>query len=379
MLVGRLSAVVPTPGFQARAILALFVALSLLAACAGRPSTPPSPTGPPADPASPTAPPPTATLAPTATTVPLTATATSTPSPTVTPTSPTATPTPFGSVAAIGVMIDDDPSARPQTGLNLASVVYEMPAEFNLTRFLAVYFVDAPRDVGSIRSTRPYFAAAMTEYGGGLAHCLDVPGVTTVLDQGNVFNFDLCRGAGGEGAFRVSSRPAPFNLYVNAALLQGELRLRPPRRAAALLPRVSLPANAAAATGVSIVYPFYLAVDQHTVDWTWNGHVYERRQDGAPHREADGRVVTTEVIVVQRAETLPTSYFGDAGYHIVNLIGSGDAVVLANGRSLAAHWKRAAIDQPTVFTTTAGKILPLPPGRVFFEVVPTNTEVDLTR
>ncbi|MGH7861637.1 MAG: DUF3048 domain-containing protein [Candidatus Dormibacteraceae bacterium] len=354
-----------------------------LAACAGQPALPVTPAVQPADPATPTLPLPTATLAPSPTPSPMpptstaTAAATATVTPTAVPSAPTATPTPFKALGAIGVMIDNDPSARPQTGLSGANVVYEMVAEFNLTRFLAVYFVDAPTTVGSMRSTRPYFAAAMTEYGGGLVHCLDVPGVTKILDQGNVFNFDVCHGAGEEGAFRVSSRVAPFNLYANAALLQGELRLRPPRPAAALLPRRSLPSGAMATKGVSIVYPFYPAADEHTVDWTWNGQVYTRQQDGAPHRAADGRVVTTDVIVVQRAQTRPTSYFGDAGYHVVDLIGSGDALLLAEGRSQPAHWQRASPGQPTIFTTADGQVLPLPPGRIFFEVVPTNAEVDL--
>lgn len=366
MLLGRL-------GFS-------IVLLALLTACAGRTAAAPPPTVPAQVPPTATAPP-TATSSPTLTSTPVppTATATSTPSPTPIPRSPTATPTPFKEVAAIGVMIDNDPNARPQTALNAASVVYELPAEFNLTRFLAIYFVDAPRVVGSIRSTRPYFATAMTEYGGGLVHCLDVPGVTQILNQGNVFNFDLCRGSGEEGAFRVANRPAPFNLYVNAALLQGELRQRPPRRAAALLPRSALPATAPAATGVSIVYPYDPAVYEHTVDWSWNGQVYQRQQDGAIHREADGSAVTTDVVVVQRAVVGATSFFGDAGYHTVNLIGSGDGYVLAGGKSLAVHWRRASIDQPTVWTTESGQTSLLPQGRIFFEVVPTNAEVDVTK
>lgn len=274
-------------------------------------------------------------------------------------------------------MIDNDPHARPQTGLNAASVVYEMPAEFDLTRFLAIYFVNAPRTVGSVRSTRPYFAMAMTEYGGGLVHCLDVPGVKQILATGNVFNFDLCRGSGEEGAFRVASRPAPFNLYVNAALLEAELRLRPPRPAAALLPRASLPATAAEAKSVSIVYPYDPAEWSHTVDWTWNGRVYERSQDGESHQESDGAMVSTDVIVVQWAVTGPTSYFGDAGYHTVDLLGRGKALVLAAGRSLPAHWQRTSLERPTVFTTDSGQRLSLPPGRVFFEVVPTNALVNL--
>jgi hypothetical protein len=302
----------------------------------------------------------------------------STPSRTPTPVSPTptkvptATPTPFGVVAAIGVMIDNDPHARPQTGLNAADIVYEMPAEFDLTRFLAVYFANAPPEVGPIRSTRPYFALVMTEYGGGLVHCLDVPGVPTILEQGVVFNFDLCRGAGEEGAIRTSERDAPFNLYVNARLLESELRLRPPRHAAALLPRAPLPTNTEGASQITIVYP-----QGHRVVWTWTGKTYLRAQDGAPHRERDGSIVSSEAIVIQRAVTHPTSYFGEAGYHTVDLIGSGPGLILANGRSLPVRWSRLSESQPTTFLNSEGQVVALPPGRVFFEVLPTDGAVEI--
>src|SRR5439155_4900125 len=182
--------------------------------------------------------------------------------------------------------------ARPQTGLSEADVVYEMVAEFSLTRFLVIYFDGAPKVVGSMRSTRPYFALAMTEYGGGLVHCLDVPGVTSILAGGNVYNFDVCHGDGGEAAFRSSDRVAPFNLYVNARTLAGELRQRPPRRAPALQPRQPLPDTAPEAQGVLVLYP-----EGHSVRWTWDGHVYERRQDGGPHVDGAGDVINTDGVV----------------------------------------------------------------------------------
>jgi hypothetical protein len=269
-------------------------------------------------------------------------------------------------------MIDNDPHARPQTGLLAADVVYEIVAEFDLTRFLAVFFVKAPDRVGSIRSTRPYFAQAMTEYGGGLVHCLDVPGVAAALDAGNTFNFDLCRSEGAEGAIRVSTRPSPFNLYVNARLLQSELVQRPPRHAAALAVRAALPAGATDASGVDIVY-----AEGHRVSWAWNGQSYERAQDGAPHLAADGSVVTTDVVVVQRAVTRPARYFGEGGYHAVDLIGSGGGLILASGKSISVHWSRAGVQSPTTYLDANGQALPLPPGRVFIQVIPTNSRVDV--
>jgi Protein of unknown function (DUF3048) N-terminal domain/Protein of unknown function (DUF3048) C-terminal domain len=361
----------------ARTLVVVALAGALLAACAPNRVETPSPTAPPSP--SPVAvaptpsPVPTDVPAPTSTEAPVPS---DTPAPSPTAASPTAVPsitaTPLGLLASIGVMIDNDPHARPQTGFNAASVVYEMPAEFDLTRFLAIYFADAPTNVGSMRSTRPYFALAMGEYGGGLVGCLDVPGVTDILTSANVFDFDVCRGVGDEAAVRITSRVAPFNLYVNARQLAAELRQRPPRPAAALQPRAELAASDPSASGVSLAYP-----DGHTVVWTWNGQRFERQQDGAPHRESSGEVVTTDVVVVQRADTRPTSYFGEAGYHLVTLTGSGDAVLVAGGKSRAVRWQRASAGAPTTLVDLSGGNVPLPPGRVFWEVVPIESKVQL--
>jgi hypothetical protein len=267
-------------------------------------------------------------------------------------------------------MIDNDPHARPQTGLNSADVVYEIVAEFDLTRFLAIYFSDAPTMVGSIRSARPYFAMAMTDYGGGLVHCLDVPGVTHVLTQGTTFDYDLCRGSGDEGAIRITSRIAPFNLYVNARLLADELNLHPARRAPALLQRAPLAAGGASATHIDIAHP-----EEHMMTWDWNGSVYLRQQDGTPHLDADGAQVSTEVIVIQRAEEQPTRFFGEGGYHIVTLTGSGDGMVLAGGKSAKIRWTRSGVTSSTVFKDANGTPFSLPPGRVFFEVISPTANV----
>jgi hypothetical protein len=372
-------------------LLASIVGTFLVIGCAAPSSSVPSPTGAPAVP-SPTvaasaevpSPVATATLTAAPTEGPATPTlvASSTPAATATPAPPTPTPRlgpiptprtfPLASLGAIGVMIDNDPHARPQTGLSAADVAYEIVAEFSLTRLMAVYFADAPTVVGSMRSTRPYFALAMTEYGGGLAHCLDVPGVTSILQAGSTFNFDVCHGSGGEAAFRTTNRVAPFNLYVNARTLAGELRQRPPRQAPALRPRQPLPDTAAEAQSILVIYP-----GGHSVRWTWDGMVYERRQDGGAHLDSDGNIVNTDVVVVQRATTAPTTYFGEAGYHTVSLIGSGSIQVLAGGRTIVGSWSRSGVGAPTVFVDDLGHPLSLPPGRVFFQVVPVESEVEI--
>ncbi|MCU0513302.1 MAG: DUF3048 domain-containing protein [Anaerolineae bacterium] len=121
-----------------------------------------------------------------------TATATWTPTPTATNT-PTPTPTPLGPfsypdnvnsltgleyvdqtsrerVNLIVKISNYPPVVRPQTGINLADVVYEYEAEGGVTRFAAIFRSQTPPLVGSIRSGRLMDMELMTMYRGNLVY-----------------------------------------------------------------------------------------------------------------------------------------------------------------------------------------------------------------
>ena len=55
------------------------------------------------------------------------------------------------------VTMNNHPLARPQSGIAQADIVYEMLAEGNVTRFLALYQSEIPDIVGPVRSARDYF------------------------------------------------------------------------------------------------------------------------------------------------------------------------------------------------------------------------------
>lgn len=61
------------------------------------------------------------------------------------------------SMKPIIATINNHPNARPQSGLASADVVYEMLAEGDVTRFLALYQSEIPDNIGPIRSARSYF------------------------------------------------------------------------------------------------------------------------------------------------------------------------------------------------------------------------------
>src|SRR5271165_5176465 len=55
---------------------------------------------------------------------------------------------------ALSIKIENTPQARPQTGLDMADVVYEEVTEAGITRFMAVFNSAVPPVVGPVRSAR---------------------------------------------------------------------------------------------------------------------------------------------------------------------------------------------------------------------------------
>lgn len=73
----------------------------------------------------------------------------------------------------ISAVIDNHDEARPQFSLSRASVVYDIPAEGGINRYLAFFLSDAQdvSEIGPIRSARPYFLSIAQEYKSLLLHC----------------------------------------------------------------------------------------------------------------------------------------------------------------------------------------------------------------
>lgn len=113
------------------------------------------------------------------------------------------------------VTINNHPDARPQSGLAAADIVYEMVAEGNVTRFLAVYQSELPDTIGPVRSARDYFV----ELAEGLDAFYVAHGYSpkakrllnaNVVDNINGMNYD------GTLFKRSRDRVAPHNSYITA-------------------------------------------------------------------------------------------------------------------------------------------------------------------
>src|SRR3990167_733002 len=80
----------------------------------------------------------------------------------------------------LAVIIENHSQARPQIGLDKASIVYEAISEGGITRFMAIYGPKDAEKVGPVRSMRTYFLDWAWEYNAFLAH---VGGNIDALDR----------------------------------------------------------------------------------------------------------------------------------------------------------------------------------------------------
>jgi Protein of unknown function (DUF3048) N-terminal domain/Protein of unknown function (DUF3048) C-terminal domain len=348
----------------------------LLVACSPAPSPSPSPSAAPA----------TATPAPTRT-----------PTPTVTlkPTeAPSPTPAGFATLDGmpadpsvanrfpIAVMIDDNAVARPQSGFNAASIVYQAPADGGEDRYMLVFQELDGKDVGPVRSGRPYFVYWAAEYRAGLAHYGGdektrfrvIPSITGKL------MYDLDALAGSSGAFhRISSRDAPHNAYTSTAdLLKMAARKKYPASMVAGLGARPFaddaPASERPAKG-SITIPYGRGATSYTYDAASNS--YLRSVAGKPHIDAaDGkRVVARDVVVLWMGLSIdPESEPGHSRPALAQ-IGKGTAWVFRDGKIIKGTWRKKDQGDLTRFFDASGKEISLVRGRIFIQVVPTGTKV----
>ncbi len=115
---------------------------------------------------------------------------------------------------SVAVMINNYPAARPQSGLAEADIVYEVLAEGDITRFLAIYQSEQPKRIGPVRSARDYFIHLAKGYGSFyVAHGYS-PEAYKMLSSGYIDNIN---GIQYDGTLfkRSSDRKPPHNSYIS--------------------------------------------------------------------------------------------------------------------------------------------------------------------
>lgn len=273
-----------------------------------------------------------------------------------------------GDSELLAVRIDNHPGARPQVGLQEASLIIETPVEGGLTRFTAFYEGGSyPVLAGPVRSVRPIDADLASTLSSVMISTGGQPFVLQALTGAGVINVTPETAPG----FQALERPQPHHLFVDLVQVQSVYPAAPAVINA--FPEGQLPGGADAS---SVTIPY-----ASEVSWEFDGTAYARNEGGEPFTVlsdpfGEPSQLTADTIVVLYAAQRSAGYTDSAGADVptFDVIGAGRLLVFNGGEVVEGEWSRSAQADGYAFTVD-GETFGLPVGRTHVAVVPRELEV----
>jgi len=269
------------------------------------------------------------------------------------------------------ISIDNNPKARPQTGLNQADIVYEVPAEGGISRYLALYYHGTAEKIGPVRSARPYMIDIAREWDAVFLHAGGSPAAYAYLSRGIVDSFNEISHSA--GFWRDKSQKAPHNLYTSIEGIWPYIEEKGWDESISVRSYLfsDEPVTGADASWVKTAFPY----SKISYRYDSESGLYQRRINGEDYTDAvTGEVLTTSNIIVQRVKS---KVLDSEGRLEINLVGSGEAWLIRDGVAIAGTWKKEGLDKPTVFYDENDREFQLKTGRTWIEVMDQNCTFQL--
>lgn len=306
----------------------------------------------------------------------------------------------------LGVMIENSLTARPQSGLSFADVIYEAIAEGGITRFLAVYYCQDAGIVGPVRSARTYFLDEISEYGSYplYAHVggANTPGPADALGQivdygWNTYN-DLNQFSIGFPTFKRDEGrlghpvATEHTMYSTTTGLWkvGEKRGLTNKDKdgeswdADFVPW-SFKSDLAAANrpeSQKISMNFWASQPDYNVVWTYDKatNSYLRTNGDKPHLDNNTKkqLKPKNIIILFMKESRANDGYEGNLHELFKNKGTGDALVFQDGKELKAIWHKASrVGRTELTDSSTGKDVKFNPGQIWVQIVPTYSDVNV--
>lgn len=264
------------------------------------------------------------------------------------------------------VMVENSPAARPQTGLFEADIVYEVLAEGDITRFVAIYHSQASEEIGPVRSIRPYMVELGRAIDGILVHAGWSPEAMNLMRKYKVAHLDQVYGDH-DYYWRDSSRKAPHNLYTSMELIRKGAEAKKFREEwnAPSLAFGDVGNAGEAALHVRIPY-----IGSYDVGYDYDGETgtYLRSMKGEPHldKKTDTQLSAANVLIVEARHRI----VDDVGRRQIDVFGPGEGLLLQNGKMREVIWKLNDGLIRAFEEEDAEEAIPFLPGQTWIQIVP---------
>ncbi|MDR3116561.1 MAG: DUF3048 domain-containing protein [Bifidobacteriaceae bacterium] len=277
---------------------------------------------------------------------------------------------------AVSVKIENDPDARPQTGLQDADIVWETMIEGGVTRFIAVFNSKMPKTVGPVRSLRIADGPIVSPMN-GLIVFSGSNGQRFQQVARDAGTQTIEEDAGAKGFFREGLN-APHNDYytLQDALDQADNEHKKAPNSQFLYTQTDQPSTAEL-VGVSATKMTDVMSGMFTTKWEYDAKdkTYKRFQDDSPFIDKlTNKQITAKNVIALEMGTKGTPEIDPAGHPEMEMeaVGKGDGKIMVGGKILDIKWEKKDAKTLLSFTTLDGKEVLLSPGNTWIVLVPKN-------
>ncbi|MCD4705678.1 DUF3048 domain-containing protein [bacterium] len=275
----------------------------------------------------------------------------------------------------LAITIENNEAARPQSGLDKANLVIEVPVEGGITRFLA-FFADGDEvdKIGPIRSARPYFFDWSKEFDALYCHVGGSPEALKILKTDySVYNLNQYFQS--RYYWRSSKQVRPHNVYSSSELLYRaveDMKLEAKNFDTwKFKDELCLEERNDITEDIIIDFSTYI----NRVEWRYNleNNEYLRYQAGKQHLTLDENKITAKNIIIQKTNIVSLD---NEDRKKIKTIGNGDAIIFLDGKTIKGYWKKLSAKKRTKFYDYDNQEIEFNRGVSWIEVVSKNVDLE---
>lgn len=300
----------------------------------------------------------------------------------------------------LGIIVENHIDARPQAGLDKASIVYEAIAEGGITRFLSIFSSHEADKVGPIRSARTYFVDWAEGYNAYLAH---VGGNYDALEQiptDKVLDLDQFKYPTPywrDNSLKVSSEHTMFSSTIKLREQANKLGYTPTSNyrtykfekvktdsdnitnsdksdALSTVQETSATTSSEAASDINVLF----SSANYNVNFVYDkdANKYKRKLSGKVQldRESKEEIAPTNLIVMTVKRSPTKTKINEDGWNMTT-IGEGEAKFFLNGTVITGKWSKKSKTDREIFYDSEGKEITFSRGQFWICVIPPDSKV----
>lgn len=305
----------------------------------------------------------------------------------------------------LGIMVQNNLEARPQSGLSSADIIHEAVAEGGITRFLVMYYCDNPKVVGSVRSARVYYITLLQGFGNYplYAHVggANTPGPADALGMikklkwfgyNDMDQFSVPFPQYWRDYDRLPGRATEHTVYTNTTKLWEFAKNK--RELADvddegvewdsnwkpwLFKDGSVTTKEKKVAKISYGFWDNNIGSDYVVDWDFDSvtNMYKRTNGGVPHMDNnnDKQLSASNVIVVFSDESVANDGYEGGQHMLYDLLGTGEALIFQNGEVVKTSWRKQKATDMIRFYDSRNKEVEMVRGLIWISILPSDNEV----